>query len=149
VPQLPAPYNKGSHGLNHSSLPNNSLTNQPTPLHQLTPRLAAILHQSTTILTAVSRLSRNRSSSSLYSLGTDRKENASQRFFAASRSYSTDSVENIASQLLHCCLLRNCCLAAGVSAGFTVLALSKHATIYINNNLISSNIVTVFNCSSS
>jgi hypothetical protein len=45
-------------------------------VHQLTPRLAAISHQSPTLLTAFSRLSPNSSCSSLYSLGTDRTQNA-------------------------------------------------------------------------
>jgi hypothetical protein len=41
-----------------------------------------------------------------------------------------DRVQNTAFQLLHCCVLRICCLATAVSAGFTVLALSKHTTMY-------------------
>jgi hypothetical protein len=44
-------------------------------LLQLTPRLAAISHQLPTLLTAVSTLSSKGSWPSLYSLGTDRKEN--------------------------------------------------------------------------
>jgi hypothetical protein len=40
-----------------------------------------------------------------------------------------ESVENIASQLLQYCVLRSCCLAKAVSAGFKILALSKYATV--------------------
>jgi hypothetical protein len=59
-----------------------------------------------TPLAAVSRLSRNRSCSSLYSVGTDRPENTLPNSFSivASRSYYTDLVENTASKLLHFCL---------------------------------------------
>jgi hypothetical protein len=84
-------------------------------LSQLTPRLAAISHQLPIVLTAVSRFSRNRSCSSLYSIGTERKENtSSNNSIVASRIYPTDRVENTASQLLHCCVLRICCLTTGV-----------------------------------
>jgi hypothetical protein len=81
-----------------------------------TPRLAAISHQPPTLLAAVSRLSRNRSCSSLYSLGTDRIENASPNSssIAASLTYRMDRVENTSFQLLHYCLLWICCLATGV-----------------------------------
>jgi hypothetical protein len=49
--------------------------------------------------------------------------------FVVSCSYHTDRVKNVTSQLLHCCMLHICCLATAVSCGFTVLALSKYATI--------------------
>jgi hypothetical protein len=98
----------------------NSLTHTLTnSLHSncLTPRLAAISHQHLTLVTAVSRLSRNRSCFSLYNLGTDRIENTSpSSYVVTSRSYRTDRVENAASQLLHCFRLRICCLATGVFA---------------------------------
>jgi hypothetical protein len=81
-------------------------------------RLVAISHQSPTLLTAVSRLSRNRSRSLLYSLGMYRTENTSPNnsSIAASRSYRTDRVENTASHLLHCCVLRICRLETAVFA---------------------------------
>jgi hypothetical protein len=55
---------------------------------------------------------------SLCSLGTDTIENNSPKTspIVASRSYRLDRVENTASQLLHCCILRICCLATGVLA---------------------------------
>jgi hypothetical protein len=110
VTQPPAPNN-------HMSPPTKSLTHQPTHSTTPTPRLAAITHQPPTLLSVVSRLSRNRTSFSFYSLCTDRIENTSLNVSVpASRSYRTDRVENTASQLLHCCLLRICCLATGVFA---------------------------------
>jgi hypothetical protein len=54
------------------------LANVPRSSHcsnYLTRRLAAISYQPPTLLTTVSTLGRNRSWSSLYSLGTDRTEN--------------------------------------------------------------------------
>jgi hypothetical protein len=64
------------------------------------------------------RLPRNRSCFSLYRLGTDNTENTSRNksVIVVSRSYSTDRVDNTTSQLLHCCVLRNCRLATCVSA---------------------------------
>jgi hypothetical protein len=60
---------------------------------------------------------RNRSCSWLYSLGTDRIENTSPNSsIVVSRSYPTDRVEKIAFQLLHCCVVRICCLLTGVFA---------------------------------
>jgi hypothetical protein len=55
---------------------------------------------------------------SLCSLSTDRIQNTSPNSSStvASRSYSTDRVENTASQLLHCYVLRICCLATSVFA---------------------------------
>jgi hypothetical protein len=49
-------------------------------------------------------------------LGTDRKENAPPNSFSivASRNFCTTGVDNTASQLLHCCLLRICCLTTGL-----------------------------------
>jgi hypothetical protein len=71
----------------------------------LIPRLAAISHQPSTLLTAVSRLPRNRSSCSSYNLGTDRTENTSPNSSStvASISYHTDHVENTTSleQICH------------------------------------------------
>jgi hypothetical protein len=62
-------------------------------------------------------MSRNRSCFSLYNLGSDRIENTSPNSSSgASRSYHTDNIENTTSQLLHCFLLRICCLATGVFA---------------------------------
>jgi hypothetical protein len=57
------------------------------------------------------RLSCNHSCSSVYSLGTDHIENTSPNSspVVASHSYRTNCVQNIASQLLHCCMLRICC----------------------------------------
>jgi hypothetical protein len=76
-----------------------------------TPRLTAISHKPPALLTAVSGLS------SLYSLGTDRIGNTSPNSsLVASRNYRMDGVENTASQLLHCSVLRICCLATGVFA---------------------------------
>jgi hypothetical protein len=55
---------------------------------------------------------------SLYNLGADLIENTSPNSssIVASSRYRTDCVENTASQLLHCCILRICCLAEGVFA---------------------------------
>jgi hypothetical protein len=85
----------------------NSLTHQPTQSTPLTLRLAAMSHQTPTLLTAVSRFSRNGSCSSLCSLGMDRISDTSPNSSStvASRTYRTDSVENTVSQLLHCCVL--------------------------------------------
>jgi hypothetical protein len=71
----------------------------------VTPRLAAISHQPPTLLTAISRLSHNHSSSLLYSLGKDCTENTSPNSSStvASCNYHTDCIENTPSQLLHCC----------------------------------------------
>jgi hypothetical protein len=75
----------------------------------LTPRLAAISHQPPTLLIAILILSCNCCCSLLYSLGTDNTENTSPNSsVVASCSYSTDSVENTASQFLSCCVLRIC-----------------------------------------
>jgi hypothetical protein len=63
-------------------------------------------------------LSRNSSCFLLYSLGMDHIENTypNSSSIVASRNYRTDRVENTASQLLHCCVLRICCLAKGLFA---------------------------------
>jgi hypothetical protein len=84
----------------------------------LTPRLPAISHQPLTILTAVLRPAPNRSCSLLYSLNTGLAENtfSNSSSIVAARSYRTDRVETTASHLLHCCVLRICCLAMGVFA---------------------------------
>jgi hypothetical protein len=81
-----------------------SLTNQFTPLYSLTPRLTAISHQPPTLLTAASRLFRNRSCFSLYNIATDRIENTSlnRPSIVASRIYSIERVQNTAFQLLYC-----------------------------------------------
>jgi hypothetical protein len=78
-------------------------------VHVLTSRRLSQLNP--TLLTAVSILLLNRSCSSLNSLDTDRTENIFPKSssIVASLSYLTDSVENTASELLHCCLLRVCC----------------------------------------
>jgi hypothetical protein len=49
---------------------------------------------------------------------SDRTENTSPNssYIFASRSCNKDRDENIASQLLHCCILQICCLATGVFA---------------------------------
>jgi hypothetical protein len=87
----------------------------PATVSELSARLAAISHQPPIRLTAVSRLSRNRSCSSLYSLGMDRIENTSPNSsIVASRSCHTDRIKNTTSHLLCCCMLRICCLATGV-----------------------------------
>jgi hypothetical protein len=58
------------------------------------------------------------SSTSSYSLRMERIENVSPNSscIIASRTYDRDCVENIASQLLHCSVLRICCLITGVFA---------------------------------
>jgi hypothetical protein len=72
---------------------------------------------------------------SLCSLGTDRIENNSPNSsLVAIRSYRTDRVENTGSKLLHCCMLRICCLATGVFAepfpsNGCLCWLSKYTTI--------------------
>jgi hypothetical protein len=60
----------------------------------------------------------NRCCHSLYILGTDCIENTSPNSssIVATRSFRTDSVADIASQLPHCCLLVFCCVATGVFA---------------------------------
>jgi hypothetical protein len=66
-PQLPASRCNSPQRLNHSV----RLTHSPTNLvNNWRPRLAAISHQLPTLLTAVSRLPRNRRCTSLYSLHT-------------------------------------------------------------------------------
>jgi hypothetical protein len=84
----------------------NSTPLHSTPLHStpLTPWLAAVSHQLPALLTAILRLLRNRSCSSLCSLGTDRIENISPN-----SSYSHVAIARTAFQLLHCCVLRICC----------------------------------------
>jgi hypothetical protein len=101
----------------------------------------ATVSQLTPLLTAISRLSRNRSCSSLYSISTGHRGNTSPKRYSivASCSYHADCIENTTFQLLHCCLLQICCLetdclqshslGTAVSAGFTVLAFSKYATL--------------------
>jgi hypothetical protein len=73
-----------------------------TPLHWLTPRLAAISHQPPIRLTVVSRLSRNRSCSALSSLRMDNIENTSPNSFSivASRSYRSDLIQTTIPLLL-------------------------------------------------
>jgi hypothetical protein len=71
-----------------------------TPVFQLAKTVHA-LDSATTVI------DRNRSCSSLYSLGTDRTENISRQFFLLL--HPTDCVENTASQLLDCCVLRPLC----------------------------------------
>jgi hypothetical protein len=68
-------------------------TQQPSPLHSLTPRLEAIPHQPY-LLTPISRLSHNRSCSSLYSVGTDSIENTclNSSSIVTSHSYRTGGV---------------------------------------------------------
>jgi hypothetical protein len=57
----------------------------------------------------------NRSCSSLYSIGTDRRGNTSPNSsIFAQHSYRNDRVKITASQLLHSCMLRICYLATGV-----------------------------------
>jgi hypothetical protein len=86
--QLPASNSNRSQGLNRSNPLSNSLTNQLTPLHSLTPMLAAISHQPPALLP--SQDSRNCSRSSLYNLCTDRTENIyPNSSIIASRSYRT------------------------------------------------------------
>jgi hypothetical protein len=105
VPQLPASPSNSSLRLN-SSIP-------------LTHSLHSTNSQDGGHLTLTSsRLSRNRSCSSLYSLGTDRIENSTRNSssIVASRRYRTGRIENTDSQLLHCCVLRIWCLAKGVFA---------------------------------
>jgi hypothetical protein len=93
------------HVLTGRRLSHNSLI-APT---DLTPTPAAILHQPPTLLTDVSRLSRNVSCFSLYGLGMDLIEDTSPNSssIVASRSYRNDC----SSQLLHCCILEICCIA--------------------------------------
>jgi hypothetical protein len=79
-------------------------------------RLATVPQLTPTLLTAVSSLCRNRSCFSLYNLGTDRKGNTSSSFIVPLRTYRMDHVENAASQLPYCCLLRICCPTTGVFA---------------------------------
>jgi hypothetical protein len=82
-------------------------------------QLVAISPVPPALLTAASRRSHNRSCwPPLYSLGMDHIENISlsSSSIFASPSCRTDCAENIASPLLHCCLLQICCLATGVFA---------------------------------
>jgi hypothetical protein len=54
----------------------------------------------------------------MYSFGTDHVENVSPNSssIVASRSYRTEFVENTVLQLVHCCMLRTCCLETGLFA---------------------------------
>jgi hypothetical protein len=97
VPELfPASATSFSQYLRPSSHQINLLTHQLTHSTQLTPRLAAISHQPPALLTAVSRLTRNHSYFSLYSLCTDHTENSSPNSssIVASCSYRTDRIDN-------------------------------------------------------
>jgi hypothetical protein len=107
------------------------------------PQAGDHVTQPPTLLTAVSRLSRNRSWSSLYGLGTVRTENTSPNSsIVVSLSCHTDRVENTASHsfIIACyesvvyqqACLQSRSLAAAVSAAFTVLALNRYATIWIS-----------------
>jgi hypothetical protein len=60
VPQLQTSNSNSSQGLNCSSPLTDWLTHRPTYSTQLTPKLAAILHQPRTLLTAVSRAEQSR-----------------------------------------------------------------------------------------
>jgi hypothetical protein len=88
------------------------------------------------LLTAFLRLSRNRSCSSLYSLGMDRIENTSSNSSnnIASRSYSTDRLENAASQLLHCCVLQICC-GLYLTTAFGLSTTTRHLSITMTSRL--------------
>jgi hypothetical protein len=75
----------------------------------------------------------------LSSLGTDSTENNSDQF-----SYLTDRIENAASQLIYCCLFRNCCLEPSLFAeSFLILRplLSNGSTCH--NITVDSVILTV------
>jgi hypothetical protein len=92
MPQLPPSDSNNWQGLNHSSLLTHSLTKW---LHYIEPILAPLtpLH----------------STNSLRSLSMDHIENTSHNSSStvASCCYCMDHVGNIASQLLHCCGLKN------------------------------------------
>jgi hypothetical protein len=86
---------------------------------------------------SLTRLCRNCSCSSVYSLSMDQKENTSPNSFSivASLSYCTDRVENTASQLIYCCLLRTCCcnyLATAVVFLLISLSLPSNGSTYHN-----------------
>jgi hypothetical protein len=100
-----------------------------------TSRLAAISCQTPTRLTAVQGLFRNDSWPSLYSLGTDRTENI------ASNSSSIVACMSVAafmwrllSHYLATGVFMKPFLATVVSVGFTILAFSRHATLFMFEN---------------
>jgi hypothetical protein len=89
-----------------------------------------------TLLSAISRLACIHSFSTLCSLSTDRIESTSlNSCIVTSHSYRTDRVENIASQLLHCSVLRICCLATGVVWLLISLLPSNRSTCHIAPSL--------------
>jgi hypothetical protein len=81
----------------------------------------------------VSRLYRNHSCSSLYTLGTDSIRNTSPNSsVVASCSYCTDRVENTDSQLLLRCFLQVCCLVTGVNTYISLLIQLEYESTYVS-----------------
>jgi hypothetical protein len=90
--------------------------NSLTALTDLTPRLAAISHQTNLLLFSVtSKDPHDHSCSSLYGLGTNYIGNTSPNCsIVMSHSYHMDHDDNTTSQLLHWWVLWKCSLATGM-----------------------------------